>query len=94
MKAAWTQAFGIERKYEKFPGLILAYVWNLSDRERAVTYAMGYADALAVADAMGWTRTASWERGGYSTSQPSQRLLRLLGPFSMGQGSWRRIIVP
>jgi len=29
MKAAWTQGFGIDRKYEKFPDLVIAYVWHL-----------------------------------------------------------------
>jgi hypothetical protein len=93
MKAAWTTAFGIDRKYEKFPNLILAYVWNLSDRERAVTYAMSYPEVLGTAHAMGWTETPSWTRGGYSTSQPSRRLLTLLEPFRMKPGAWWERIV-
>jgi hypothetical protein len=93
MKAAWTQAFGIDRKYEKFPGLIMAYVWNLSDPAQAVTYAMNYSEVLGAAEAMGWTRTASWVRGGYATSQPSRRLLALLEPFRMKPGAWWARIV-
>lgn len=93
MKAAWTRGFGIDRKYEKFPGLIIAYVWNLSDRERAVTYAMSYVDACSIAGEMGWTETASWARGRYSNSQPGSRLVGLLEPYRMCTGSWWRLIV-
>jgi len=89
MKASWTRAFGIDRKYEKFPDLILAYVWHLDDRSRAVTYAMTFAEALGIADTMKWTATASWERGGYSTSQPSAKLCELLEAFEMKPGAWR-----
>jgi|ERR1043166_3276022 hypothetical protein len=88
MKAAWTQAFGINRKYEKFPGLIIAYVWNLNDHTQAVTYAMSYAEAFSIAEGMGWTRTASWARGGYSSNQPSRKLQGLLEPYKMLPRYW------
>jgi hypothetical protein len=90
MKASWTRAFGIDRKYEKFPGLILAYVWHLDDREQAVTFAMSFSEARGVADAMGWTATPSWRKGVYSTSQPSKKLYGLLERFEMTPGAWRR----
>lgn len=93
MKAAWGCAYGINRKYEKFPGLVIAYVWNLGTPQEAVTYAMDYTQALAIAEDMGWTRTPSWERGGYSTNSPSRKLVALLEPFKMSAGSWWRLIV-
>ena len=93
MKAAWKQAFGIDQKYEKFPNLIIAYVWNLGDPLQAVTYAMSYAEAFEVADAMGWTKTASWKRGGYVNNQPSQKLRALLEPFRMDAGTWWKRVV-
>ena len=89
MKAAWTRSFMIDKRYSRFAGLILAYVWHLDDRERAVTFAMSYEEAVGVADTMGWTKTESWSRGAYSTSNPSARLTSLLEPYRMGQGKWR-----
>jgi len=86
---ATRSAFGLNRKYEKFPDLIISYVWHLNDRDRAVTFAMTYDEALGVADEMGWTRTASWAKGAYSTSSPSSRLNQLLCPYQMGPGAWR-----
>ena len=88
MKAAWTRSFIIDQRYAEFPGLLLAYVWHLGDRQQAVTYALSYAEALAVADALGWTRTESWARGAYSTSSPSARLTGLLEPYRMAPGRW------
>jgi len=93
MKAAWARSFAIDRKYEKFPNLIIAYVWNLSDRERAVTYALSYMEALGIADSMGWTLTASWQKGAYANNQPGQKLIELLEPFRMDAGSWWKRIV-
>lgn len=94
MKAAWTRAFSLDRKYEKFPGLILAYVWHLGNRDQAVTFAMTYSEAQGIAEAMSWTKAASWERGGYSTSQPSRKLYGLLERFEMKRGAWRsRLLV-
>ena len=93
MKAAWTRSFVIDQRYAKFPDLLLAYVWHLDDRQRAITYALSYEEALAVAGEFPWLRSASWERGAYSTSSPSAKLVRLLEPYRMGPGSWRQRIL-
>lgn len=78
----------MERKYERFPDLILAHVWFLSDPQRSVTYALTYSEALSVAHTMGWTATDSWTKGWYSTSRPSGRLLLLLEPHRMTPEKW------
>jgi hypothetical protein len=93
MKASWTQAFGLDRKYEKFPGLLIAYVWHLGSPADAVTYAMSYATCLSIAESMGWTRTASWGRGGYASNSPSKRLVELLEPFRMCSGAWWKLVI-
>jgi len=93
MKAAWKQAFAIDRKYEKFPGLLIAYVWNLSSQNNAVTYAMTFSQSCSIAEKMGWTRTASWERGNYVSNAPGKRLIELLKPFQMKPGAWWRLVV-
>jgi hypothetical protein len=72
--------------------LILAYVWHLSDPVQAVTYAMTYLQAMALAEAQGWTATASWKTGGYTTSKPSRQLMELLEPYRMGPGRWRVLV--
>ena len=93
MKAAWKQAFAIDRKYEKFPGLLIAYVWNLSSQSDAVTYAMNFSQCCSIAEKMNWTQTPSWERGGYSNSAPGKRLVDLLEPFRMVPGTWWKLVV-
>jgi hypothetical protein len=93
MKAAWAQSFSIHRKYERFRDLILAFVWNLGDREKAVTFAMSYGDAIGIGDSMEWTKSGSWVRGGsYSTNKPSVRLLELLEPHRMAPSTWWRLV--
>ena len=94
MKAAWTRSFVVEKKYAKFPGLLLAYVWHLGDRQQAVTYALSYAEALELAGRFPWLKSKSWEVGDkYSTTRPSAELVRLLEPYRMGAGSWRQRIL-
>jgi hypothetical protein len=90
MKAATTEAFAVSAKYAKFSRLLLAYVWHVDSSERACAFALRYSEAVDVADVMGWTATPSWERGAYSTTKPSRRLLELLEPYRMGPGNWRR----
>lgn len=90
MKAAKVRSFGVDRKYDKFPQLLLAHVWNVTEPAHATTICVTQAEATAVADSMGWTATKSWTEGNaYSTTQPSARLLALLQPFVVTPGGWR-----
>ena len=94
MKAATDQVFSLDPKYAKFPGLILAYVWNLADSSKTKCFALTYEEALGVAEKMEWTKTASWLTGagsgkrGYSTTRPSKRLSVLLAPYEMNSDTW------
>lgn len=89
MKAATGRHFGLAKKYEKFGrALVFAYVWDVDDPDKVSSYALTYAEALAVAEKMGWTKTASWCQGAYVTQRPSAKLLRLLAPYKMGRGAW------
>jgi hypothetical protein len=94
LKAAWRQTFGIDRKYKRFPGLLIAYVWNLGSQDDAVTYAMSFSQSCSVAEEMNWTQTASWERGSYVSNTPGKQLIKLLEPFRMTPGAWWKLIVP
>jgi hypothetical protein len=93
MKAASSRAFSLNQKYVKISDLIVAYVWNLADPKSAATFALTYPEALAVADAMGWTKTPSWRSGSYTTSHPSARLVAKLQPFTMTPEKWWAKIV-
>jgi hypothetical protein len=93
MKASSAQYFGVHRKYEKFANITLAYVWNLAQPEHAVTYALTFGEAYEIAESMGWTKTHSWEDGGYSTSNPSQKLVERLEPYRMSPQKWREKIL-
>src|SRR5688572_7757316 len=62
LKAAWKRAFSIDRKYEKFPDLLLAYIWDVHDPGLTRIYLMSYAESLAIGEQMGWTLTNSWKK--------------------------------
>lgn len=88
MKAASFQSFSIDRKYGKFPNLLIAFVWNLANGSETVTFAMSYAEALRIGDVMGYTLTDSWHQGSYATTSPSVRLRELLEPYRMTPERW------
>jgi hypothetical protein len=98
LKAATGEVFGLDPKYERFPGLVLVYVWHLGDRARTKCFALTYSEVLHVADEMGWTKTDSWITGGrnkkrgYSTTAPSERLKKMLAPFEVSPGKWLTVI--
>ncbi len=91
MKAASQRSFSLDRKYAKFPDLILAYVWNLERAASTVTFALTYREAFEVAMTMGWTTTNSWtSKGYYVNNNPGSRLLTLLKPHRMTPKRWWR----
>lgn len=92
LKAASSRAFGVDRKYERSPDLIIAYVWCVNEAARAETYAMTYREAAALAKALGWTETASWGRGGYVTTKPSRKILEMLEPYRTSPKRWLRLL--
>jgi len=92
MKAASSFTFGVDRKYERIPHLILAYVMNVrADHE---LYALWYRDAVNVAESLGWTKTDSWAKGGgYTRTYGSKNLVQALGPYKMDPGDWSRFFL-
>jgi hypothetical protein len=88
MKASLRSVFAVDRKYAKIRDLLIAYVWHLEEPARAVVYALTYPQAVAVAEKMGYTRTASWRRGNYVNTRPSSRLIGLLKPYRMTSRRW------
>jgi hypothetical protein len=93
MKAASKTGFGMNRKYEKFPNLMIAYVWHLSEPHRTVTYAMTYNQAVAILKKKGYTRTPSWtDKGSYSVTNPGPELLSLIESYRMTPERWKRVL--
>lgn len=92
LKAASQQSFGIWTKYQKFHDLLLAFVWHLNGEEEKkppVTYALTCEEAIAIGEALGWTKTMSWtEKGEYSTTRPSVNLREYLEPYRMTPDHW------
>ncbi len=93
LKAASTRSFMLDRKYERISDLIIAYVWHVNDPRETVVYAMTYPEAFEIADRIGWTATASWKRGGYSTTRPSAKIREQLEQFRMTPSKWSECIV-
>lgn len=90
MKAVSARSFSINRKYDKFPNLLHAYVWGIQASECLATYALTQREAVAVADSMGYTATDSWRISGlYSTTKPSAKLIGLLEPYLMTPEQWK-----
>ena len=48
LKAASCKSFSLDPKYEKVPGLILAYVWNLATPSETVCVALSFRPTIAV----------------------------------------------
>ncbi len=93
LKAATGRRFELMRKYERLgPRLLLAFAWNIRNPSKTSGYALTYREALKVAKALGWTKTASWERAGCSSQRPSARVVELLEPYRMGPGHWAQKI--
>ena len=88
MKAAMNRSFSVNSKYARVRDLLIAYVWELHDPSQTVIYCLSYKESLSIAKRLGWTRTASWEKGAYSTSQPSAKIVSLLRPYLMTPDSW------
>jgi len=94
MKAATQTVFSLNPKYEKFPSLLLVYVWYLYDSAKTCCYALTYQEAFDLAFRVGWTKTDSWltggrnQRPGYSKTRVGRKLQELLSPFQMKPENW------
>ena len=60
MKAASNRSFGLDRKFAKFPNLLIAYVWHLDRAEAVATFALTYEEALVARGQLtsGWSGPA------------------------------------
>ena len=91
IKAATVASFSLDSKYQRIPGLTIAYIWNLRDYAHTRCFALSYAQALQIMKERGHTTTNSWRRGAYSTSTPSEEERTLLARFEMSPRKWRKL---
>ena len=84
MKASTQEAFSLDRKYAKFPNLLIAYVWNVNSPEQSEIYMLKFSDALRVLEEKGYAKTDSWTKNGYYFVRNAGRELKsLLQPYRM-----------
>ena len=92
VQASATSSFRVLRSWAAIPGLLLVYVWHVTEAAEAVSHALTYREAEAIVERLGWTRTWAWrQRGGrYGTTKAEQhrRLRELLAPHRMTPHTW------
>lgn len=94
MKASTQESFSLDRKYEKFSNLLIAYVWNVNAGERGDVYLLTFQEALKVMDEKGYSKTDSWTKNGYYFVRNSgKELKQLLKPYSIQTPNWREKIL-
>lgn len=82
LKAVSDSRFSIDRKYEKIPYLLMAYIWHTLDPLNSTIYIMTYVEALAIAETLGYTNTSSWiDKHSYSVPNPGKELLSELEKY-------------
>src|SRR3546814_50965 len=93
MKASQGRTFSLSEKYSRFPGLIMAFVWDVNEAERTEIYALSYNEAHQVAQDSGWLDTASWTDGKhYVTNKPSTAIVERLAPFRATPERWVHLL--
>ncbi|MGH9564304.1 MAG: hypothetical protein ACRD3S_22855 [Terracidiphilus sp.] len=84
MKASTEESFSLDRKYEKFPNLLIAYVWNVNAGDKGDVYLLTFSQALRVMEAKGYSKTDSWtNKGYYFVRSAGKELKELLKPYRM-----------
>lgn len=87
LKANEEARFGVLRKYESIPNLLLVYAWNVSSNSPDL-FALTYSEAVALLEERNHTKTRSWnELGGYSLAV-NDRWKQMLSPFRMKPEMW------
>ena len=93
LKASSRESFSLDAKYRKIPRLLIAYVWNVQEQERAEVYALTFAQAEKILESKHYDRTDSWQKKGYYfVRDAGAELKELLKPYKMSASSWREKI--
>ena len=89
LKAATNERFGLERKYEGRVD-VMVYVFHARSAKPEI-YAMTYAEAEAILEARGHTKSASWEKKGYSL-RPGPEVKASLAQYLATPARWRELL--
>ena len=90
LKASAQESFSLDKKYARFPHLLIAYVWNVQTPARSDVYALTFDDALQVMEKKGYLKTDSWTKGGYYfVRNAGTDLKKYLEPYKMTPQRWR-----
>lgn len=91
MKASSLESFSLDGKYERFPHLLIAYVWNVQTPDRSEVYALTFEEAKKILISKGYDKTESWEkRKYYFVRNAGAELKKLLAPHRMSPENWQR----
>jgi hypothetical protein len=90
LKASSHESFSLDRKYERFSRLLIAYVWNVRAPDRSVVYALTFSDAMQVMEKKGYAKTDSWtKKGYYFVRSAGPELKEMLKPYKMTTERWQ-----
>ncbi|MGA3160141.1 MAG: hypothetical protein ABSC77_02910 [Terracidiphilus sp.] len=90
LKASSQESFSLDKKYERFPHLLIAYVWNVRTPAQSDVYALTFKEALQVMEKKGYSKTDSWMSGGYYfVRNAGVDLKKILEPYKMTPKRWR-----
>jgi hypothetical protein len=90
IKASSHESFSLDVKYERFPRLLIAYIWNVHGPERSEVYALTFKDARHVMEEKGYLKTDSWtKRGYYFVRDAGNELKTMLEPYRMTPERWQ-----
>jgi hypothetical protein len=90
LKASSHESFSLDKKYERFPHLLIAYVWNVQTPAQSNVYALTFNEALQVMEKKGYSKTDSWKNGGYYfVRNAGAKLKEILEPYKMTTERWR-----
>ncbi len=64
LKASSQESFSLDKKYARFPRLLIAYVWNVQTPERSEVYALTFSDALQVMEKKGYAKNGLLDEEG------------------------------
>jgi hypothetical protein len=90
LKASTHESFSLDKKYERIPHLLIAYVWKVQTPAQSNVYALTFNEALEVMEKKGYANTDSWKNGGYYfVRDAGAKLKEILEPYKMTTERWR-----
>ncbi len=88
------ESFSLDRKYEKFHNLLIAYVWNVKAGDKGDVFLLTFDQALKLMDVKGYSKTDSWKKNGYYfVRNAGKELKELLRPYRMQPSNRREKIL-